>query len=224
MADEEFTAHEPRFHLMDIEMRSICSHRFMHLRSSTGKMLSVAGTEDALVMRLRRGEEEAFHELVDRYHGELIRRALVYVADRETAKDVVQDTWMAVIQNLHRFEGRSSLRTWICGILAHKANDRGVREQRHRNLSWGKSRMMFSRSWDDRTPEKLLAAQQAVDAMRRAIDLLPDNLKAVLILCDRDGVKTAQVCAMLNINRTNLYVRLHRARERVKVAVDSALG
>jgi RNA polymerase sigma-70 factor, ECF subfamily len=181
-------------------------------------------TEDALVLRLRRGNDETFHELVSQHHGALIRIAMTYVADREVAKDVVQDTWMAVIESLNGFEGRSSLRSWICGILAHKAQDRGARERRHRNLSWAGHRAFPSRSWDDRTPEKLLASRQAVAAMQRAIDLLPVNLKEVLILRDRDGVDVSQVCAMLNINRTNLYVRLHRARERVKVAVESALG
>ena len=107
--------------------------------------------------------------------------------------------------------------------LVHKAQDRGARERCHRTLSWAGHRALPSRSCDDRTPENLLASRQAVDAMQRAIDLLPASLKSVLILRDMDGVDANQVCAMLNINRTNLYVRLHRARERVKVAVETAL-
>jgi RNA polymerase sigma-70 factor (ECF subfamily) len=196
----------------------------MSAQSSTVKLPYRAETEEALVLRLRQGDEEAFYELVNQHHGALIRIAITYVADREVAKDVVQDTWMAVTEGVDSFEGRSSLRTWICGILAHKAQDRGALERRHKNLSWAGHRAFPSRPWDDRTPENLLARRQAVDAMQRAIDRLPANLKSVLILRDRDGVDASHVCAMLNINRTNLYVRLHRARERVKVAVETALG
>jgi RNA polymerase sigma-70 factor (ECF subfamily) len=196
----------------------------MSAQSSTVKLPYRTETEEALVLRLRQGDEEAFYELVNQHHGALIRIAITYVADREVAKDVVQDTWMAVTEGLDSFEGRSSLRTWICGILAHKAQDRGALERRHKNLSWAGHWAFPSRPWDDRTPENLLAGRQAVDAMQRAIDRLPANLKSVLILRDRDGVDASHVCAMLNINRTNLYVRLHRARERVKVAVETALG
>lgn len=180
--------------------------------------------EAALLMRLRQGDADAFAELVPRYHALLVRRARRYIADGELAKDVVQDTWLAVTIGLDSFEGRSSLWTWICGILVYKARDRGAREKRHRTLSWAGHRDVPSRSWDDRTPEKLLASQQAVHAMHQAIERLPATLKSVLILCDREGVAASQVCATLNINRTNLYVRLHRARERVKVAVKTALG
>jgi RNA polymerase sigma-70 factor (ECF subfamily) len=91
--------------------------------------------EDRRIARLRRGEESAFVELVDQHHSVLLRIAMGYVADREVAEEVVQDTWMAVIESLNRFEGRSSLRTWICGILIHKAKDRGVREKRYTTFS-----------------------------------------------------------------------------------------
>ena len=91
--------------------------------------------EDQLIVRLRRGDEGAFDELVNQHHGALIRMAMGYVADREVAEEVVQDTWLAVIESLSRFEGRSSLRTWVCGILIHKAKDRGVREKRHTSFS-----------------------------------------------------------------------------------------
>lgn len=184
----------------------------------------LAETEDVLVLRLRQGDEEAFQEVVNQHHGVLIRIAMTYVADREVAKDVVQDTWIAIIESLDCFEGRSSLRTWICGILIHKAMDRRARESRRSSLSWAGYQAFQSRSWDDRTPENLLASRQAVHAMQHAIERLPASLKSVLILRDRDGVDASQVCTMLNINRTNLYVRLHRARERVKVAVQVALG
>jgi RNA polymerase sigma-70 factor, ECF subfamily len=203
--------------------------------------------EDILIAKLRRGDERAFDELVNRYHAMLIRIAMGYVANQEVAEEVVQDTWMAVIESLDRFEGRSSLRTWVCGILIHKAKDRGIREKRHTTFSAFESDdddndeavdpFRFQQSgdlaghwafppqpWDDQTPEKLLASKQAVDCMQRAIEALPATLKEVLILRDVEGVEAQEVCEMLNITETNLYVRVHRARERVRVAVETYMS
>ena len=206
----------------------------------------VAQEEAGLVARLKQGEEGAFDELVKRHHSALIRMAMGYVADREIAEEVVQDTWMAVIQGLDRFEGRSSFRTWIFGIMIHKAKDRGVREKRHTTFSdfetfdddreetvdpsrfhqsgeWAGHWALPPQPWDEQTPEKLLASQQAVSAMHRAIEALPSTLRAVLILRDVEGVEAKDACEILKITETNLYVRLHRARERVRQAVETYL-
>jgi RNA polymerase sigma-70 factor (ECF subfamily) len=215
-------------------------------RSTAVKSPGLTKAEDTLIARLRRGDEGAFDELVNQHHSALIRMAMGYVADREVAEEVVQDTWMVVIENLNRFEGRSSLRTWICGILIHKAKDRGVREKRHTTFSafesydddndeavdpsrfqqtgeWAGHWAFPPQPWDDQTPEKLLASQQAVNAMQRAIEGLPATLKEVLILRDVEGVDAKEVCELLNITETNLYVRLHRARERVRASVETYL-
>lgn len=206
----------------------------------------VLNADQALVARLRVGEQKAFDELVNRHHSALIRMAMGYVADREVAEEVVQDTWMAVIENLSCFEGRSALRTWIFGILIHKAKDRGIREKRHTNFStfesyeddneaavdpshfqaegeWAGHWIFPPQPWDDQTPEKLLASQQAINAMNSAIDSLPRILKEVLILRDIEGMDSKEACALLNITETNLYVRLHRARERVRKVVEAYL-
>ncbi|NOT24308.1 MAG: sigma-70 family RNA polymerase sigma factor [Nitrospiraceae bacterium] len=219
----------------------------MSRKSPAIKSSGLTKAEDTVIARLKRGDEGAFDELVNQHHSALVRMAMGYVADREVAEEVVQDTWMAVIEGLNRFEGRSSLRTWICGILIHKAKDRGVREKRHTTFSAFESYeddneeavdpSRFQQSgelaghwafppqpWDDRTPEKLLVSQQAVNAMQRAIEALPSTLKEVLILRDVEGVDAKDVCEMLKITETNLYVRLHRARERVRAAVETAIG
>ena len=194
----------------------------------TIKSPHLAKAQGGLIARLKSSEEGVFDELVTQQHGALIRLAMGYVANREVAEEVVQDTWMAVIQSLNRFEGRSSLRTWICGILIHKAKDRGMREKRHSRFKqsgeWDGHWPFPSQPWDDRTPEALLVSKQAVDSIQRAIDALPVTLKEVLILRDEDGIKTKDVCKILSITETNLYVRLHRARERVRVAVQTVLG
>jgi RNA polymerase sigma-70 factor (ECF subfamily) len=196
-----------------------------------------------MVERLSRGDEEAFDELVTRYHGSLVRMAMNYVADRDVGEEIVQDTWLAVIEGLDRFEGRSSLRTWIFGILIHKAKDRGVREKRHITFSafdslddenddavdlarfhqsgeWAGHWAFPPQPWDEQTPEKLLASRQATECMQQAIADLPPMLREVLILRDVEGVESQEVCELLNITETNLYVRLHRARERVRRAIE----
>ena len=214
--------------------------------SSASTSSGLGKGEPTLLARLKRGDEKAFDELVNQHHSALIRMAMGYVADREVAEEVVQDTWMAMIESLDRFEGRSSLRTWICGILIHKAKDRGVREKRHTTFSafesddddndeavdpsrfqqsgeWAGHWAFPPQPWDDQTPEKLLASQQAVNAMNKAIEALPVTLKEVLILRDVEGVEAKEVCEILSITENNLYVRLHRARERVRAAVETYL-
>jgi RNA polymerase sigma-70 factor, ECF subfamily len=212
----------------------------------TLSQVSTISNEEQFVVRLRRGDEGAFDELVTKHHSALIRMAMGHVADREVAEEVVQDTWMAVIEGLDRFEGRSSLRTWIFGIMIHKAKDRGVREKRHTTFSafehfddeheesvdpsrfhqsgeWTGHWAFPPQPWDEQTPEKLLASQQAVTAMNKAIEVLPPTLKDVLILRDVEGIEAKEVCELLKITETNLYVRLHRARERVRQAVEAYL-
>ena len=141
----------------------------------------------------------------------------------------------------------ASLRTWIFGILIHKAKDRGVREKRHTTFSafesyeddhdeaidpsrfqqsgeWAGHWAFPPQPWDDRTPETLLANQQVVTAMQQAMDALPVMLKEALVLRDVEGMESKAICELLKITETNLYVRLHRARERVRQAVEQYLN
>lgn len=213
-------------------------------------MNSVSGLmndEDRLVSQLRAGEEEAFAAVVTHHQETLIRMAMRYVGNRATAEEVVQETWIAVMSGLNRFEGRSSLHAWICAILINKAKDRGVREKRQKVFSgfewetdnwsgeiklsqfrpcreWPGPAEFSQHLWDDQTPEKLLASREATACMWHAIETLPTPQKEVLILRDVHGIHTKEVCRQLKISETNFYVRLHRARERVKVAVETALG
>jgi RNA polymerase sigma-70 factor (ECF subfamily) len=223
-----------------------CGHPSQLGTPSVSVGTAVPDTEGRLIAKLLKRDEQAFDELVTKHHGALIRMAMGHVGDREVAEEVVQDTWMAVIESLDRFEGRSSLRTWIFGIMIHKAKDRGVREKRHTTFSafesfddeneesvdpsrfhqsgeWAGHWAFPPQPWDEQTPERLLASQQAVTAMNKAIEALPPTLKDVLILRDVEGVEAKEVCEILKITETNLYVRLHRARERVRQAVETYL-
>lgn len=206
----------------------------------------VVDADTQLVTRLRAGDTLAFETLVKQNQGALIRMAMRYVADRETAEEVVQNTWIAVIEGLKAYEGRSSLRSWIFAILINKAKDRGVRESRHINFSELESSddsqedavdparfhaagehagnwALPPQPWNEQTPERLLASKQALEAMSRAIEALPVSLREVLVMKDVEEQDSDTICEKLNITETNLYVRLHRARERVRAAVESAM-
>jgi RNA polymerase sigma-70 factor (ECF subfamily) len=202
--------------------------------------------ENTLLAGLRKGDKRAFDELVKKNHGALIRMAMRYVADRDTAEEVVQDTWIAVIDGISRFEGRSSLESWMFAILIHKAKDRGVRESRHNTFSAFESHddegeeavdparfhasgelaghwALPPQPWNEQTPERLLASRQALEALSKAVDELPAGLRDVLVLKDVEGLESQDICERLGITDNNLYVRLHRARERVRQAVEISL-
>jgi RNA polymerase sigma-70 factor, ECF subfamily len=215
------------------------------LTKPPAKLFGVTETQNQLLNRLRRGDEHAFESLVNQYHAALIRMATRYVANRSVAEEVVQDTWIAVIDGLHSFEGQSSLSTWIFAILIHKAKDRGIRESRHITFSDFESfdgeketavdPSRFHQSgelagqWalpqqpqNEQTPERLLASKQSIEALSKAIDELPPSLQEVIVLRDIEGCESPEICQLLKITETNLYVRLHRARERVRQALETS--
>lgn len=209
------------------------------------KIFGLPDAQSQLLARLRCGDERAFEILVNQYHAALTRMAMRYVPDRGAAEEVVQDTWIAVINGISSFEGQSSLSTWIFAIMIHKAKDRGVRESRHINFSdfdaYGgdkeaavdPSRFHASgelsgqwalppQPWNEQTPERLLASKQAIQALSDAVDELPPSLREALVLRDVEGLESPEICQLLKISETNFYVRLHRARERVRQALETS--
>jgi RNA polymerase sigma-70 factor (ECF subfamily) len=198
------------------------------------------------VAALRAGDETAFRDLVSRYHASLIRVSLMYVRTRSVAEEVVQDTWIGVLHSLPRFEGRSSLRTWIFRILANKARTRARREARSvpfsslagpdddgpavdpdRFLSgnhpafpghWASP----PRSWDT-LPEEQLLAGETRDRVHAAIEALPASQRAVISLRDVEGWSSEEVCDLLEISEGNQRVLLHRARSKVREALEEYL-
>jgi len=196
-----------------------------------------------VIDRLRNGDEAAFGALLDRYHPSLIRLALAHVSDRSVAEEVVQETWLAVLEGIDRFEGRSSLKTWIFRILENKAKRRGVRENRHISVSplglndendelavdasqfrstghWANYWDASPQPWDEETPETRLLTKEGDAYLRQAIAQLPANLQRVLILRDVEGLSSTDVCDTLQISEANQRVLLHRARSRVRRALD----
>jgi RNA polymerase sigma-70 factor (ECF subfamily) len=198
--------------------------------------------DDALVTGLRAGDEATFARLVDAWSASMVRLARSYVSTMDSADEVVQDTWLAVIQGVEAFEGRASLKSWVYRILVNKAKNRGVRESR--TVPWSgvspdaedagptvdPSRFQdangdypghwreFPAPWP--TPEDALLAGEVRQVIGEALDTLPARQRTVLTLRDIDGHSSAEVCAMLEITAENQRVLLHRARAAVRTRLE----
>jgi RNA polymerase sigma-70 factor (ECF subfamily) len=199
----------------------------------------VPGLDDSeLVRRVRAGDRSAFAGLVRRYGGALLRFARLFVRESSAAEEVVQDTWMAVLEGLDGFEGRASFKTWLYRILANRARTRAVREGRSVPFSalaeteGGEhavdperfdSRGMWRDppvGWTDETPERLALEAETRQVMEAAVQALPPAQRAVLLLRDEDGLETDEICNLLDLTVTNQRVLLHRARTRVRQAIE----
>jgi RNA polymerase sigma-70 factor (ECF subfamily) len=202
----------------------------------------------ALVEALRAGDENAFMMLVERYQPAMLRIALMYVSTRAVAEDVVQDAWVGVLKGLDGFEGRSSLRTWIFRILVNTAKTRGQREARSVPFSsvWAADPEVEPSVDPDRflplghpgspgrwaepplgwasTPEERLLSKETLAEVSRAIDALPPNQREVITMRDVLGWTSADVRNALDISETNQRVLLHRARAKVRRALEGYLG
>ena len=197
----------------------------------------------ALVGRLLSRDESAFRWLIEQYHGRLLRLALAFVADRSVAEEVVQETWVAVLNGLPRFEGRSSLKTWIFRILTNRAKTRGTREARSVSFSslmdgaegeeaaveparftadgmWADP----PRPWKKETPEDLLLRGETLAVVQRALAGLPAGQRAVVTLRDIEGLSSEEACNALEISETNQRVLLHRGRAKLRRALEQYLG
>ncbi len=191
--------------------------------------------DSELVDRLRAGDEAAFVDLVERYQPQLIRLARSFVTRRETAEDVVQETWLALLTGLDRFEGRSSLRTWLMQICVNRARSTAVREGRTlpvEQIGSAVDAEHFTESgaWTSPpTPWPDLSAELDRDAelagmIRRAIEDLPPMQRAAVTLRDIDGLSGAQICAILSITEANQRVLVHRGREHLRSVISKAVS
>ena len=195
--------------------------------------------EDAELLRgLRAGDEHAFAELVGKYGPSLLRLARLFVPSRAVAEEVVAETWLAVFTGLERFEGRSSLKTWLFRILTNKAKTRGQREARILPFS-----ALAADGDEDQTavpverfaqggawaitprgvPEERLLAAETRARIEEAIAVLPPNQRAVITLRDVEGLSAEEACNVLGLSETNQRVLLHRARAKVRAALERFL-
>jgi len=205
----------------------------------------VLSHEDAqLVEGLRAGDEAAFAMLMRMHGAGMLRVAQMFVSSRAVAEEVVQEAWLGVLKGIDRFEGRSSLKTWLFRIVANTAKTRGVREARtvpfsslgddEDDASVAADRFMGDgerfpghwavppASWAG-VPEARLLATETMDVIRREIERLPPTQRAVFELRDVEGLSADEVCNALDLTETNGRVLLHRARAKVRAALEEYL-
>jgi RNA polymerase sigma-70 factor (ECF subfamily) len=203
--------------------------------------------DEPLLLRLRGGDEAAFRTLVERHHATMVRVARGFVPSRAVAEEVAQEAWLGVLQGLDRFEGRSSLKTWIFSILVKRARTRGERERRTVPFSslvsdeadgsepavdadrflgpdhrWAGHWAAAPQPFDG--PAERLLAGETMDIVRRAVEELPPAQRTVISLRDIEGWDAPEVCALLGVSEGNQRVLLHRARSRVRTALEEHLA
>ncbi len=189
--------------------------------------------EDTLAA-LQRGDEQAFVELVGRHQALMLRVASRYVRNTTVAEEVVQETWLGVLNGLDRFECRASLKTWIFRILTNRAISRARLEKRvvpFSSLSGGRpgepgvdpERFRTGGERWEELPEERLLSHEALGHIGSAIVSLPDRQHAVIVMRDVEGWSAEEVCEQLEISEGNQRVLLHRARTKVRLHVASYL-
>jgi RNA polymerase sigma-70 factor (ECF subfamily) len=209
----------------------------------------VASADDVrLVAALRAGDERVFMELVEQYGPSLLRVAMLFVRTRAVAEEVVQDTWVGVLKGIDRFEGRSSFKTWLFRILTNTAKSRAEREGRSVPFSalgdadlepgaasvepgrfqpegerWASYWVSSPRRFDE-IPEDRLLSSETLALVQRVVETLPETQRAVVTMRDIAGFGAEEVCSALGISEANQRVLLHRARTKVRVALESHLG
>jgi RNA polymerase sigma-70 factor (ECF subfamily) len=201
------------------------------------------GAQDSELQALKAGDEAAFKALIQRYHGPMLRLAMAYVRDTGVAEEVVQESWLTCLRSLDRFEGRSSLKTWILGIVMNVARARRRKESRilpfaslwRRDDSdrerptvdpsrFGKDGMWqtLPQAWDN-VPEAKVLGDETLGRVRSAIEGLPPKQREVIVLRDVAGLDADEVSGMLGISAANERVRLHRARAAVRKMLEDYL-
>jgi RNA polymerase sigma-70 factor (ECF subfamily) len=203
--------------------------------------------ESQLVEALRAGDEDAFVELIRRHGGSMLRVARLYVSSRAVAEDVVQETWLAVLTGIDRFEGRSSFKTWLFQILTNRAQTRAAKERRSVPFSalideelaaeepsveadrFRGQGERFAWHWTSspqrwaELPEARLLAHETISIVEQAAASLPPAQRAVVTLRDIVGWDADEVCQVLGISAANQRVLLHRARTKVRKALERHL-
>ena len=189
-----------------------------------------------LLQNLLGGDESSFTELVRRHHSTLVKVARYYVASASSAEDVAQDTWIAVMRGIEKFEGRSSFKTWLLRICVNRARTTGVKE--HRSIPvdpnesgpsvsahrfdqggfWSDPPVPFTDAIDSRLDDTAL-----LSAVRKAIDALGEPQQSVVTLRDVEGLSTQEVAALLELSEANVRVILHRGRARVREIVEEVV-
>jgi RNA polymerase sigma-70 factor, ECF subfamily len=191
--------------------------------------------EAELLERLQAGDEEAFVALTRQHHQGMVRLARSYVPSHSVAEDVVQETWLAALRGLPSFEGRSSVKTWLYAILLNQARMAGLKERRHipiEDPEGAVARTRFNRDgswsyppvhWVDEVEDRV-RAERLTKSIQVAIEQLPTAQRDVLTLRDMEGLTAADACQVLGLGQGHQRVLLHRARSRLRNALEAEFG
>jgi RNA polymerase sigma-70 factor (ECF subfamily) len=193
---------------------------------------------DALLARLRARDEAAFRALFRRHHAPFVALAQTVVRERATAEEVVQDAWLAIVAGLDGFAGRSSLSTWMTGIVLNRARSRAVQDGRLRPFSdlareetrgstYDPDRFVADGHWaepialwDTLDPERIVGGRELWRHVAQALEALPPAQRAVVILRDLEGRDADEIATVLGLPPGHCRVLLHRARAKLRDAVD----
>ncbi len=207
-------------------------------------MTRAASDEAALVAALKAGDEAVFAELVDRHTPSMLRVARGYVRSHEIAEEVVQEAWIALLKGIGKFEGRSSLRTWLFTVLINMAKARGIRERRNSEVEmlafaggtvdparFRPADDQWSGHWREdavpspfpETPEGSVLGDELVGVARRELAKLPERQRMVVTMRDMLDFDSAEVCELLDISVANQRVLLHRGRAAVRQVLEDYL-
>src|SRR6266702_3069806 len=216
-----------------------------HTVTRTNLTSMVVSVDDLrLIEQLRSGNEAAFVSLIDRYHSTMLRLAMIYVKVWAVAEEVVQETWMAVLEGLKHFEGRSSLKTWMFRILTNRAKTRAQCEGRSVPFSsladldmddsestidadrflptdhqWHGHWVSFPSNWQE-IPEDHMLSRETRVCVDRAIEALTPSQREIIIMRDVEGWTAEETCTFLSISEGNQRVLLHRARSKVRTVLE----
>ena len=202
---------------------------------------TVAASDEQTVAALRAGDERAFRELFARMYPMMKRVARGYVASDAVAEEIVQDTWLAIVTGIDRFEGRSALGTWIFSILTNQAKTHSARERRALPLScvapkdaeepvvdpdrfqkddeaWPGHWATPPRPWQK--PERRLLSLETRERLKDALAELPTRQRLIVGLRDIDGHSADEVCDLLGLSQENQRVLLHRGRSRLRAVLE----
>jgi RNA polymerase sigma-70 factor (ECF subfamily) len=207
--------------------------RLKATHASGDAVVASLGVDDdaGLVERLRAGDESAFAELVRRYQQRLLRLAEATVGSHAVAEEACQDTWLAVVRGVERFEGRSSFKTWLFRVLLNRARSSARREQRagraagdavehfDANGAWADPPV----PWSDQVDDRVVAGHLA-HRVHDLLPVLPDQQRQVVVLRDVEGLDPAEVAALLDITDGNQRVLLHRGRAKLRELLTIEMG
>jgi RNA polymerase sigma-70 factor (ECF subfamily) len=200
---------------------------------------TTASHDELTLRRLLDGDRRAYDTLVRRHHDAMLRLARCYVHSQALAEEVVQETWAAVLEGLPRFQGRSSIKTWIFAILINRAKSLGVRERRSvpfsslgqrgdPALEATDSELLHDLDGahtgrpDEQTPERALEVKQQLDQVQRVLAQLSPAQRDVVTSIGVLGNSATETCEQLAISSANQRVLLHRGRSRLRAAMSLA--